>query len=1042
MSKESPVPSFSNDIKGSIEHVEDTIPSLEGQRKKRFSGPEERQAALEEAIKRDPVQMCIITFIICCCSGDSGFDSTVMGGINGMHQFQEYFGMTGAGTKTSFGRRFSMFFGNCILICGAVITANAKSMSMFLGGRWMTGFGCTCAATSAKSYLAEIVPPRTRGAYLGFLNSFYYVGQMSASGMMVATNLWPNELSWRLPLYIQTVPAAINALFVFTCPESPRWLASIGKHEQARKLLAKFHSQDGNINSPVIEIEMDEIKEKIEINGRDKRWWDFRPLFRTRSDRYRSYMCIIIGAFGQLSGNGLITYFLPILIKNAGIQSQSKQQTLNFINSVTSYIGVDRFGRRKNLFWATFTITCILAIVTGLLSQNGNATRSNAGISFIFLFMVCFSFGWTPMQALYPAEVLSYEARAKGLAFLNLVTQAASLINTFGLPVALEKIGWKTYVIFVAWDAFECVIIYFFIVETKYLTLEEIGEVFEQPNPVQYSKELYRRRATGGNDEEAHYYLQGKPTSKTSESGQNGRFAYAVSEMQGWRITMEDAHAIVLDLDENAEEPNAFFAVYDGHGGGTVAKFAGQNVHKRLISEEAYQGKDYETALKKAFLGTDEDLLANPAHARDPSGCTAVAALVTKDKIYVANAGDSRSVLSVKGEAKPLSFDHKPTNETEKARITGAGGYVEYGRVNGNLALSRAIGDFDFKKNYSLSPEKQVITSNPDVTVHDIGEEDEFIVLACDGIWDCLTSQQVMDFIRLQVSEGKELAEIAELMCDHCLAPDTSSGAGIGCDNMTVLIAAILHGRTKEEWYAWITDRVKNGYGYNTPSTIPQLYATSRLMSFKARREAQEARERQRTEVDDNGVSAFLESSGLSGFARVLGSTGGISFHPGSGILSDGRGLMFAGDDSGEEDDSGDEGPVGGKGFFTETLGLGAEESSSSSDPIKHLKAQLDEYDWEEDDDSHNMKSDSDSDGDAMNVENTSSPSSTANSSSTSTTVVVDGEAPPPPKDLPNGNAKPASSVTQLKSEPGGDKASAVVEAEGLMDTSEDPLKV
>ncbi|KAK7056795.1 Protein phosphatase 2C 2 [Paramarasmius palmivorus] len=553
----------------------------------------------------------------------------------------------------------------------------------------------------------------------------------------------------------------------------------------------------------------------------------------------------------------------------------------------------------------------------------------------------------------------------------------------------------------------------------------------------------------------AQWVVEWPATSKVSETGQNGRFMYAVSEMQGWRITMEDAHAIVLDLDEKAEDPNAFFAVYDGHGGdrwlfgifesanshfifsgGTVAKFAGQNVHKRLKSEETYQEKDYETALKKAFLGTDEDLLANPAHARDPSGCTAVAALVTKDKIYVANAGDSRSVLSVKGEAKPLSFDHKPTNETEKARITGAGGYVEYGRVNGNLALSRAIGDFDFKKNYSLTPEKQVITSNPDVTVHDITEEDEFIVLACDGIWDCLTSQQVMDFVRLQVSEGKELKDIAEMMCDHCLAPDTSSGAGIGCDNMTVLIAAILHGRTKEEWYAWITDRVKNGYGYKTPSSVPQLYATSRLMSFKARREAQEARERQRTETDDNGVSAFLESSGLSGFARVLGSTGGISFHPGSGILSDGRGLMFTGDDSGDEDDSEDDGPVGGKGFFTETLGLGSEESSSSSDPMKNLKAQLDEYDWDEED-PHHANRDSDSEGDAMNVEET---NSTPNNT-TQTTVKSDGEAPPPPKELPNGDAKSMSPVPQLKSEPGGDKASAVVEAEGLMDTSEDPLK-
>jgi hypothetical protein len=100
--------------------------------------------------------------------------------------------------------------------------------------------------------------------------------------------------------------------------------------------------------------------------------------------------------------------------------------------------------------------------------------------------MVIFSFGWTPMQALYPAEVLSYQSRAKGLAFLNVVTQGASCINTFGwvlypctchaymyltrfvsLPVALEKLGWKTYVIFLVWDSFEVLMIYFFMVETK-----------------------------------------------------------------------------------------------------------------------------------------------------------------------------------------------------------------------------------------------------------------------------------------------------------------------------------------------------------------------------------------------------------------------------------------------------------------------------------------------------------------------------------------------------------------------------------------------
>jgi len=519
--------------KGSVEY-HDVVPVDEPPSRRTkgstLRNPVERQLALQAALRVDPgvkrwsrraFQMYLVTLVVCCCSGDNGFDGTVMGGINSMKQYQTYFGMTGVGSKTSivfgiftvgsicgtipaaylpdrFGRRFSMFFGNIVLLVGALLTANAKQKGMFLGGRFLTGLGSLCASTSAKSYLAEITPPHSRGAYLGFLNSFYYVGQMTATGMMVATGKFNSELSWRLPLYIQVVPAALNLIFIFLCPESPRWLYSVGKSDEARSILARFHSSNGNPKSPLIDLEMEEIEEKIEVDGSDKIWWDFRPLFRTRADRYRAYMVILIGIFGQLSGNGLITYFLPILLKNAGITSQTRQLTLNFVNSVTSYIGalfgsaiVDRFGRRKILLLSTTSLVVILAIVTGLLSSFGNAARANAGITFIYLFMVVFSFGWTPMQALYPAEVLSYEARAKGLAFLGIVAQVSSLINTFGLPVALEKLTWKVYAIFLVWDLFEVIVIYFFVVETKGLTLEEINEVFEQPNPRNYSKQLF-----------------------------------------------------------------------------------------------------------------------------------------------------------------------------------------------------------------------------------------------------------------------------------------------------------------------------------------------------------------------------------------------------------------------------------------------------------------------------------------------------------------------------------------------------------------------
>ncbi|KAH8825285.1 general substrate transporter [Flagelloscypha sp. PMI_526] len=490
----------------------------------------QRQIALERALEVDPgvstfargaIQMYLITLVACCCSGDSGFDGTVMGGINSMKQYQTYFGMKTTGAKTSivfgiytigqltgifpaayipdrFGRRAAMWFGNFILLAGAFLTANAHNKGMFIGGRYLTGLGASCAGTSAKSFMAELAPPKTRGAYIGFLNSFYYVGQIAATGMMVATGSWSSELSWRLPLYIQAVPAGLNVLLVFFCPESPRWLYSVGKEDQARSILARLHSSTNDVNSPLIDLEMEEIKENIKLNGPDKTWWDFRPLFRTRADRYRAGLVAMVGAFGQLSGNGLITYFLPVLLNQAGITNQHKVLVLNFVNSVTSYIGalsgtfiVDRVGRRTLTLTSTALCVMCLTIVTGLVgSGTGTSAKGSAGVAFVYLFMVFFSFGWTPIQALYPAEILDYSVRAKGLGFLGLVVQAVSCINTFGMPVALGKITWKVYLIFLIWDVFELIMVYIFMVEPKGLTLEEIDRVFNSPNPKEYSISL------------------------------------------------------------------------------------------------------------------------------------------------------------------------------------------------------------------------------------------------------------------------------------------------------------------------------------------------------------------------------------------------------------------------------------------------------------------------------------------------------------------------------------------------------------------------
>ncbi|KAL2159102.1 hypothetical protein VTH06DRAFT_2861 [Thermothelomyces fergusii] len=310
---------------------------------------------------------------------------------------------------------------------------------------------------------------------------------------------------------------------------------------------------------------------------------------------------------------------------------------------------------------------------------------------------------------------------------------------------------------------------------------------------------------------------------KTSAHGGDERLFYGLSAMQGWRISMEDAHTAVLNLLEDnpkaaKEHPSklSFFGVFDGHGGSNVALFAGDNIHRIVAKQDTFKAGNYEQALKDGFLATDRAILNDPKYEEEVSGCTACVGLITDDKIYIANAGDSRSVLGVKGRAKPLSFDHKPQNEGEKARIVAAGGFVDFGRVNGNLALSRAIGDFEFKKSAELAPEQQIVTAYPDVVVHEISDDDEFLVIACDGIWDCQSSQAVIEFVRRGIAAKQDLDKICENLMDNCLASNSETG-GVGCDNMTMIIIGFLKGRTKEEWYEEIARRVANGDGPCAP---------------------------------------------------------------------------------------------------------------------------------------------------------------------------------------------------------------------------------
>ncbi|ESO92097.1 hypothetical protein LOTGIDRAFT_180731 [Lottia gigantea] len=266
-------------------------------------------------------------------------------------------------------------------------------------------------------------------------------------------------------------------------------------------------------------------------------------------------------------------------------------------------------------------------------------------------------------------------------------------------------------------------------------------------------------------------YLTQPVTDKVSEDKAFKGMTYGASSMQGWRITQEDAHNCLTDFDESSD--TSLFAVYDGHGGSEVAQYCALYLPKFIKNLSEYEKGDLAECFKAAFLKFDATLVDEEVIkelkvlAGDDDGGDEDESLMRGKQLIVANAGDSRCVLSRDGQCVELSFDHKPEDEIEKNRIEKAGGKVTAdGRVNGGLNLSRALGDHWYKRNADLPAEEQMISACPDLQTVNIEDNDEFIVLACDGIWNYLSSQEVVDYVRERL-KYEEKRQKPSLICEE-----------------------------------------------------------------------------------------------------------------------------------------------------------------------------------------------------------------------------------------------------------------------------------
>lgn len=258
-------------------------------------------------------------------------------------------------------------------------------------------------------------------------------------------------------------------------------------------------------------------------------------------------------------------------------------------------------------------------------------------------------------------------------------------------------------------------------------------------------------------------------------------FDIGKTSIQGYRETMEDEILLHKNHILSNGQMISLYAIFDGHGGSHWSKFAKDNF-MRILQNKINECKyDMPLALHCTYIELDKEglnVMYNGENKKCRGGTTAISILIDHStrKYYIANTGDSRAIKYSSGYVNQLTVDHRPDDTNERNRITGLGGYVVHKRVMGELAISRAIGDADYMIN-----DQRLIIPIPDIYGGEISSEDDYIILACDGLYDAMTNRDIC--LKFEEDFSAQQKQTLDQICKNlaCLAEGS-------CDNVSIIL--------------------------------------------------------------------------------------------------------------------------------------------------------------------------------------------------------------------------------------------------------------
>ncbi|KAL6020739.1 hypothetical protein ACI3LY_004159 [Candidozyma auris] len=442
-------------------------------------------------------------------SAASGFDGSLMNGLQSMEEWRSQFnnpkgtmlGLVNAAQNIGaligpfisgfisdrFGRKWAIFTGVFFIIVATIVQASGHSFGQLVASRIIVGAAGYIAVPPSPLLVAELAYPTHRGKLTCLFFSFYYLGAIIASWSCYGCTGRGDAWAWRIPVVLQSAIPILQVAFLYFVPESPRWLVSKGRVDEARDILIKYHA-GGDIDSPLVDVEINEIAAALEMEKEAKQT-TWKSLIATPGNRKRTYIAVTLGLASQWSGTGVVSYYFTLVLDTIGITSSSMQtlingflQIFNLVFATLSALLVDFFGRRLLFLWSGIGMLISYVIWTAcsaVFDKTGSVAAGRAVVGFIFIFFFHYDIAYTPLLMGYPTEIFPYSLRSKGMTVALSMASSSLVIASFCNSIAMDNIGWRYYIVFCVILALIVVNTYFFFPETKGYSLEEVAILFD-----------------------------------------------------------------------------------------------------------------------------------------------------------------------------------------------------------------------------------------------------------------------------------------------------------------------------------------------------------------------------------------------------------------------------------------------------------------------------------------------------------------------------------------------------------------------------------